>query len=493
MNSDFSRPSGDGPSPAVMVIGALVLSGLVFFFFTKKHLLTSKPQPEQVVVSPTAPPPVPSGPSKPAVPAPPVPAATAAISPAPAPAKPSIVLGFARPMDLGVQVVRSLAGGDISQVAKMVGGDHPDQKTAVAAVLEKMIKDMGYKAGPEDRVQVLGQMAEFTRLSVPLLKPGNPTPLSLLLDVERDTKMGWKITRFHLPKELDGALAAAPPDATRAAHPSPGASPAGLPAKNTAGATASLFVVDEHPDALTFASQFLHAMLRQDVMEARNSVDETKVPAQKLAGMCILFEEGLYELKPSKPLVVTAASANESWVIAQVQSEKLQQSTEFGLEIQRPAEDKPWKIVGVNLSEMLGSFAKNTAKMGVPYTPIVINPKGGESLALYFEYDKATLHPRAEKQLIIVAGLLKERASRKLHITGRTDALGSDTYNKELSEARAKNVKEKLAALGVPADQVITEGMGKADPTGRTEKKADGTDDPASRSHNRRAEIFLDF
>lgn len=254
-----------------------------------------------------------------------------------------------------------------------------------------------------------------------------------------------------------------------------------------------LFVVEQHPDALTFASHFVEAMLREDVAAARKFVDENKIPAQKLAGMCIVFEEGDYALKASKPMVITVASPNESWVIAQVQSDKLQQATEFGMEMQRSAEDQPWKIVGLNLSDLLGSFAKNATKMGVPYTPIVNNPKGGESLALYFEYDKAYLHPRAEKQLTIVAELLKAKASRKLRITGRTDSLGTDSYNLQLSAARAKNVKEKLAALGVPADQVITEGMGKADPTGRTEKKADGTDDPEGRSRNRRAEIYLDF
>ena len=485
MNSDYSRPSGGGPSPAVIMIGALVISGLVFFFFTRKHLRPAA-QPEVAVVSPAPAAPAPLVPKEPATPPP------AAPAPAPPPpvAKPPVRLGFAKPMDLGVQVARSLAAGDVSLVAKMVGGDDPAQAAAVTAVLEKMIKGMGYKAGPEDKVQIIGQVAESTRLSVPMLKPGETTPLSLQLDVERDARMGWKITQFHLPKELEAALVASIPEAA----PPSGPSPAGSAAMSKGGnPAASLFVVDQSPDALTFASQFVQMMLQQNVNEARKFVDEAKVPAQKLAGMCILFEEGTYILKPSKPLVTTVASLNESWVIAQVQSEKLQQMTEFGMEIQRAGPDQPWKIVGLNLSDMLGSFAKNASKMGVPYTPIVTNPKGGESLALYFEYDKASLHPRAEKQLIIVAELLKAKSSRKLHITGRTDSLGSDTYTKDLSEERAQNVKDKLAALGVPAEQVITEGMGKADPTGKTEKKADGTDDPEGRSRNRRAEIYLDF
>lgn len=500
MNHDYSRPSGGGPSPAIIVFGALVVSALVFFFFTRKHL-QPKAMPEvaanaqAVPAAPEKPAPV-EMPAKPAA-APPAPEAKP-VPPTPKPAP--TTLGFARPLDLGTQLARNLAGGDIAQAAQMAGGGDAAQEAAASAVLEKIIKGLGYKAGPEDKVQIMGQVGEATRLSVPLLKPGETTPLALQIDVERDLKMGWKITKFRLPKELESALAGTPamaaaktPEGLPVPPPPAGSAAPSPAAMNTPKTGGSLFVVDEHPDALTFASRFVDAMLREDVAAARSMVDEAKVAPQKLAGMCIVFEEGDYALKASKPMVITVASPNESWVIAQVQSEKLQQATEFGLEMQRAAEDQPWKIVGLNLSDLLGSFAKNASKMGVPYTPIVNNPKGGESLALYFEYDKATLHPRAEKQLVIVADLLKAKASRKLHITGRTDSLGSDTYNKELSMARARNVKEKLAALGVPADQVITEGLGKADPTGRTEKKADGTDDPEGRSRNRRAEILLDF
>jgi outer membrane protein OmpA-like peptidoglycan-associated protein len=245
-------------------------------------------------------------------------------------------------------------------------------------------------------------------------------------------------------------------------------------------------------NALTFGSDFVRALLKHDFVEAMKFVDEKKVPAERLAGLCIVFEEGKYEFKPTKPLIITVANPEVSWVIAQVQSPSLQQSTEFGLELQRPAIDQPWRVVGLNLSEILGSYAASAAKLGVPYTPIVSNPSGGESLALYFEYDQAQLHPRAQKQLEIVAGLLKSDANKKLHIAGHTDAKGSDDYNLSLSRSRADTVKTQLVALGVSEVQIITTGLGKAQPLGPNQK-ADGTDDPAGRSKNRRAEIYLDF
>ena len=128
----------------------------------------------------------------------------------------------------------------------------------------------------------------------------------------------------------------------------------------------------------------------------------------------------------------------------------------------------------------------------MPYTPIVKNPKGGESLALYFEYDRAELHPRALKQLEVISALMRSDSSKKLRIAGHTDEKGEDSYNVNLSHGRAEAVKKQLVALGVPADQVLTTGLGKAQPLSPN-KKSDGTDDPEGRSHNRRAEIYLDF
>jgi outer membrane protein OmpA-like peptidoglycan-associated protein len=128
----------------------------------------------------------------------------------------------------------------------------------------------------------------------------------------------------------------------------------------------------------------------------------------------------------------------------------------------------------------------------VPYTPLVQNPKGGESIALYYEYDSAVLHPRAQAQLKIVANVLKASPAKKLKITGHTDALGSDTYNIALSQRRAEAVKQFFLDQGVPVAQVETVGFGKTIPLSPN-LNPDGSDNPLGRSHNRRAEILLDF
>ena len=102
------------------------------------------------------------------------------------------------------------------------------------------------------------------------------------------------------------------------------------------------------------------------------------------------------------------------------------------------------------------------------------------------------LHPRAKKQIEIIASIMKADPGKKLQIAGHTDALGDDSYNVRLSRTRADSVKALLVSLGVPEPQIETVGLGKAQPLSPNQK-ADGTDDPEGRSHNRRAEIFLDF
>lgn len=511
---------GNSLAPILIIVAALGISTAIFFLYTKKKIggqTADTPAPATgTAAEGTATPGAPSSPqgvaSAPAPGAPPpgTPPADAAMAKKPGPPP---TYGFARPLDVGKQMATSLAAGDFKAAGGLAAAADPAQ-AAMAAQLFQKLAELGYKPGTENEVELLGLVENRTRLSLPLTRPGRDGTASLQLDLVRDERMGWKIAQIILPKDASTALAALTPPTTTPAGTAPAATapgapppmvakapgtppvpgaPVGSPPTVAAAAPAkSLFAIEESQDALSFASQFVRMLLRHDFTSAQKLVDPKKVPVERLLGLCIVFEEGQYQLKPTKPLIVTIANPEVSWVIAQVESESLQQSTEFGLELKRSSTSEPWKVASVNLSQLLGAFAQNAAKLGIPYTPIVQNPKGGESLALYFEYDQAQLHPRAVKQLEVVASMLKADPSKKLSITGHTDARGDDTYNVRLSQSRAESVKQQLVALGVPNSQVETTGLGKAQPLGPNQK-ADGTDDPAGRSRNRRAEIFLDF
>jgi outer membrane protein OmpA-like peptidoglycan-associated protein len=473
--------------PVLIVVAALVLSTAIFFLFTKKKIQAQKDAVAEEASTPAATAKAAAEIAKPAPPATPPPMAKPPEPPKPAPP----AFAFARPLDLGRQLVRSLTTGDFATAGKLAAASDADQSDSAAKLFEKLAS-MGYKPAAEDQVELLGLVENRTRITLPFVMPGSQETVRIQLDLERDEKMGWKVAKATLPKAMSSAIASMP--ATPPPAPStvkPGTTPP-PPVAAAAAAMKPLFTVEDGTDALAFASDFVRHLLKHDFNAARSFVDDKKVPVERLLGLCIVFEEGQYSLNPAKPLIVTIANPEVSWVIAQVQSESLQQNTEFGVELKRADIAQPWKIVGLNLSDILGSFAKSASKLGVPYTPIVKNPKGGESLALYFEYDRAELHPRALKQLEVISALMKADSSKKLRIAGHTDEKGEDGYNIRLSHGRAEAVKKQLAILGVPAAQVETTGLGKAQPLSPN-KKSDGTDDPEGRSHNRRAEIYLDF
>ncbi len=87
-----------------------------------------------------------------------------------------------------------------------------------------------------------------------------------------------------------------------------------------------------------------------------------------------------------------------------------------------------------------------------------------EALVLHgvnFAFDSYALDDKAQGILDEAAVVLKEK---NVHVTleGWTDSIGTDAYNKVLSQNRANAVKNYLVEQGVPASQLTAVGMGKS-------------------------------
>ena len=87
-----------------------------------------------------------------------------------------------------------------------------------------------------------------------------------------------------------------------------------------------------------------------------------------------------------------------------------------------------------------------------------------EALVLHgvnFAFDSYALDDKAQGILDEAAAVLKEK---NVHVTleGWTDSIGTDAYNKVLSQNRANAVKNYLVQQGVPASQLTAVGMGKS-------------------------------
>jgi outer membrane protein OmpA-like peptidoglycan-associated protein len=107
---------------------------------------------------------------------------------------------------------------------------------------------------------------------------------------------------------------------------------------------------------------------------------------------------------------------------------------------------------------------------------------GGDYLK--FEFDKADLRPQDRERLSRIAGILLTAPDYTVSVNGHTDDVGTDAYNKKLSERRAQAVRDYLLSAGLPAEILTVEGHGKSLPL------VPGSSDTA-RARNRRVELGI--
>ncbi|MGF1533721.1 MAG: OmpA family protein [Bernardetiaceae bacterium] len=103
---------------------------------------------------------------------------------------------------------------------------------------------------------------------------------------------------------------------------------------------------------------------------------------------------------------------------------------------------------------------------------------------ILFGFDSFALQGEAQKNVVKLAQILNEYADTQITIQGHTDDVGSDKYNRTLSEKRANAVRQYLLNNGVASSRIRTEGYGPSAPI------ADNAT-PEGRQKNRRVEIVI--
>ena len=248
-------------------------------------------------------------------------------------------------------------------------------------------------------------------------------------------------------------------------------------------------------DSMTVAEGFIQAVREGNMSKARSMVNNKTVSAATLAGLCMIFEEGTFVLSSKTPIRNTVLNPKAAMYLVYVvpsdnpDAPKIE-ANHIAMTLARM--EDCWQITGVGTDRLLDIYLTGAQKEGGRYFPIVRNPKGGESLALYFDFDDANLTPRSERQLQIVADILRE-SKGKLDIAGHTDDLGTEEYNLKLSERRAESVRQVLIKFGVAPEQITTKGLGKNEPRQLLAETDDEEQMDFKRGENRRAEIYLDF
>lgn len=104
---------------------------------------------------------------------------------------------------------------------------------------------------------------------------------------------------------------------------------------------------------------------------------------------------------------------------------------------------------------------------------------------IYFDFNKATIRPESHAALADAANILKENPAIKVEIQGHTDAVGSDAYNQQLSERRARSVVTYLIQnFGIARGRLTAKGYGESQPVS-------SNDTEEGRQLNRRVEFVI--
>ena len=79
-----------------------------------------------------------------------------------------------------------------------------------------------------------------------------------------------------------------------------------------------------------------------------------------------------------------------------------------------------------------------------------------------FDFDSAVLTLDAERALDALSEHLAHADYQKVEIVGRADRIGRPGYNQQLSEQRAKAVRDYLVAQGIEGSKIAVSGVGSA-------------------------------
>jgi len=109
---------------------------------------------------------------------------------------------------------------------------------------------------------------------------------------------------------------------------------------------------------------------------------------------------------------------------------------------------------------------------------------------IYFAYNSSRLAAETVEKLGSVIRVLNDNPDLVLEVAGHTDALGSDSYNKRLSEKRAKAVIDHLVKNGINSKRLVSKGYGESKFIA-LKKNTDGSDAPEGRKFNRRVDFFV--
>lgn len=103
---------------------------------------------------------------------------------------------------------------------------------------------------------------------------------------------------------------------------------------------------------------------------------------------------------------------------------------------------------------------------------------------LFFAFNSAEIEPQSTTEIAHLLHFMRQNPKVRIEIVGHTDNIGTETYNLQLSQARADALRRALIDQNIAAERIAASGRGSSEPV------ADNTTE-AGRAANRRVEIHI--
>lgn len=140
--------------------------------------------------------------------------------------------------------------------------------------------------------------------------------------------------------------------------------------------------------------------------------------------------------------------------------------------------------VGYQMDQQIKELKEETAGTGVDVTSdgqsILVNLPNG----ITFAVDSTMIQPGFRPTLDDISANLVKYPNSLIDVYGHADSTGSEAYNQDLSERRARSVADYLISHGVGHARVRSQGFGETQPIASNETEE-------GRSANRRVEIKI--
>jgi outer membrane protein OmpA-like peptidoglycan-associated protein len=147
-------------------------------------------------------------------------------------------------------------------------------------------------------------------------------------------------------------------------------------------------------------------------------------------------------------------------------------------------------VVGGAAGAIIGHQMDQQAKEIKQNIPGAVVERVGEGIqvtfesGLLFDFNSDRIKPAAAENLRNLARSLNNYPNTDLVIVGHTDDIGSDEFNQDLSQRRARAAANYLASLGVNPSRLRVYGRGESEPVA-----ANASD--VGRQQNRRVEVAI--